>query len=509
MRAFLLILASALAGCNSERVAEPLTSSQPMASAPFVAQQWIPRAVQIKAVVHPFMAAAGRNSMHGDSHNSDVHHSSGPVSIDTVQSSRLGAKRAGGQCATNTFTADGKLILLCAKLDGFRIQLLESRTLELLAEHRMPMRSSSFQALLAWDRSIIMADSSGAYFYLDNQDRVVLADNLNRVLRLAYRQLDSGEWEFYQDSRWDLSEVVPSDCLRPSNPFAKGECDMITGVLPDYDGHLWWVSRYGRIGVIDIDSGQVQSIALPDEEIQNGFAVAKDGVYIVSDHALYRFERSSDGYPRIIWREPYDRGSQRQVGSINQGSGTTPTVFGDYITITDNADGQINLLIYNRTAASERLQCKMPLFTAQGSATDNSMIAFNDTVIIENNAGYSSVYGQNDWANLPGGIERIDINPSTGRCEKVWRSAVNAPSSVPKLAAKIGVAYFYAFQLDDQGERHWTLVGLDVDTGETVVSIPTGAGAPFNNNWAPITLAPDGTAYVGTSRGVLALWDRP
>ena len=509
MKIIPLIVAATLLGCSSERFAEPLIQTEPALSAPSVAKGWQPRALQVEPVAHPYMAPAGRNSMHGDSYNSDVHHSAGPLATNTAQSSRLGAKRVGGQCATNTFTADGKLILLCAKLDGFRIQLLQPQTLELLAEQRMPMRSSSFQALLAWDRSIIMADSSGAYFYLDNKDRVVLADNLNRVLRLAHRQRADGEWEFYQDGRWDLSEVVPSDCLRPSNPFAKGECDMVTGVLPDYDGDLWWVSRYGRIGVIDIDSGYVQSIATPGEEIQNGFAVAEDGVYVVTDHALYALDKDPQGSPVIRWREAYDRGSQRQIGSINQGSGTTPTMFGDYITITDNADGQINLLIYNRTGAAERLQCKMPLFAAQGSATDNSMIAFNNTVIVENNAGYSSVYGQNDWANLPGGIERIDINPTTGRCEKVWRSAVNAPSSVPKLAAKIGVAYFYAFQLDDQGERHWALVGLDVDSGETVVSIPTGAGAPFNNNWAPITLAPDGTAYVGTSRGVLALWDRP
>ena len=134
------------------------------------------------------------------------------------------------------------------------------------------------------------------------------------------------------------------------------------------------------------------------------------------------------------------------------------------------------------------------------------MIAYNHTVIVENNAGYSSVYGDNDWALMPGGVERIDIDPATGSCTTVWRSPINAPSSVPKLAAAIGVAYFYAFTLDASGERLWSLVGLDVHSGETVVELPTGYGAVFNNNWAPITLAADGTAYVGTSRGIFALW---
>jgi hypothetical protein len=35
----------------------------------------------------------------------------------------------------------------------------------------------------------------------------------------------------------------------------------------------------------------------------------------------------------------------------------------------------------------------------------------------------------------------------------------------------------------------------------------TGIGTAFDNNWAPLTLGPDGTAYVGTSRGLVAIWD--
>jgi hypothetical protein len=36
----------------------------------------------------------------------------------------------------------------------------------------------------------------------------------------------------------------------------------------------------------------------------------------------------------------------------------------------------------------------------------------------------------------------------------------------------------------------------------------TGVGQAFDNNWSPITLAPDGTAYVGTFGGLVALWDK-
>ncbi len=506
MRPGLLLMALWLIACSDQRVATPLPDNGVTPKA-YVAANWQPKVLELVAPEHPFMAPAGRSAMHSDGYNSDVHHSSGPHSDTPTMHSRLGARNLGGQCATNTFTQQGRLILLCAKLNGFRIQLLEPRTLELLAEYKMPIRSSSYQALLAWDRSIIMGDSSGAYFYLDDQDRVVVADSRNHVLRLGLRQRADGSWEFFRQASWDLSGVIPSDCLRPSNPFPSGECDMLTGVLPDHDGNLWWASRYGRVGVIDLESGGVAALALPGEEIQNGFAVAEDGVYVVSDHALYAFERDADGAPKIRWRESYDRGSERRVGSINQGSGTTPTLFSDFITITDNADGQINLLVYDRRAAQNRLLCSVPLFSAGASATDNSMIAYGNSVIIENNAGYSSVYGDNDWQAMVGGVERIDIDPASGECRKVWHAAINAPSSVPKLAANIGIAYFYAVTLTADNDRVWSLVGLDVDSGEKVIDLPTGIGPSYNNNWAPITLAQDGTAYVGTSRGILALWD--
>ena len=37
--------------------------------------------------------------------------------------------------------------------------------------------------------------------------------------------------------------------------------------------------------------------------------------------------------------------------------------------------------------------------------------------------------------------------------------------------------------------------------------ILTGTGFAYDNNWAPITLDPDGAAYVGTVRGLLAIRD--
>ena len=217
---------------------------------------------------------------------------------------------------------------------------------------------------------------------------------------------------------------------------------------------------------------------------------------------MYRFEADGRGRPQVGWREAYDRGTGRKVGTINQGSGTTP--------ITDNADGRINLLVYVRRQdyQGERKICEVPLFEHGHSVTDNSMVAFNRSIIIENNAGYTNAHDHSDWEHTAGGIMRIDIRGDDSGCDVIWQSDERAPSVVPKFSAKNGLAYFYTFERQPDGEIAWYLTALDYETGDTRFKILTGAGAAFDNNWAPLTLAPDGTAYVGTSKGLLAIWDQ-
>lgn len=493
------------------------TEPRPIEGAPHNAAAFIgapaePKPLSMKIAAHPYMAAQGMNSMHADAKSSDVHPGVAPLGINPRVLSRRGTKMPGGQCATLTFDSDGKLVALCAAMTGFRIYLMEPRTLDLLALIKLPMRPSTWEALFARDKQKIMDDSSGAYFYLDNEDRVVMADSSQTVRRIGHRQDASGNWEFYDDGAWDLSDTVPHDCVSPTNRSPEGECDPITGVMPDFDGLIWWVTRHGRVGILNTNNDNLEWIQLDGEEIQNGFSVAEDGVFIVSDHAMYRFEAADNGSPVIGWREAYDRGTSRKVGTINQGSGTTPTLLGDdYVTIADNADGRMNLIVYKRAqnVEGERQVCSVPIFDEGHSVTDNSMIGINRSIILENNAGYTHARGQHDWSNAGGGITRIDIREDDSGCDTIWESEERSTSTVPKLSLGNGLAYFYTFMPQDDGENAWYFTALDFETGETRFKILTGAGRDYDNNWAPITLAPDGTAYVGTSKGIVAIWDNP
>lgn len=485
--------------------------SEPSNAAHLINGVIAPQAIHQSIPSHPFMAAQGLNSMHSDGFSSDAHPGHGPLGFDLQMNTRVGSTVPGGQCATLTFDSNGDLLALCAGITGFRIHRLQARTLELLAEYELPSRPSSFEALVKRDVSKIMEDSSGAYFYLDQENRIVMADADKIIHRIASRINSEGGWEFYTDASWSLAGHVPDDCLRPSNWFPKGECDLITAVMPDFKGLLWWATRAGRVGTLDQESGVVWSMQIDGEEIQNGFSVAQDGVYIVTDHAMYGFSAGANGVPAIRWREQYDRGTSRRVGTINQGSGTTPTLMGErYVTITDNADERMNLLVYKRLGKhnqDERLICSVPIFDEGHSVTDNSMIAIGRSIIVENNAGFINAMDQTDWSNAGGGIVRVDVREDESGCDIIWTSAERSPSSVPKLSLANGVAYFYTYKNRPSGVNDWYLMGLDYRTGATLFKLYTGSGGNYDNNWSPITLAPDGTAYVGTTKGIIAIWD--
>jgi len=459
---------------------------------------------------HPFMAPTDTGLMHAGSWESDVHPASGVFSDNPEMITRRVGGKAARQCATFTFISEGHPLILCGGFTSFRLQLLDKDDLSLLANYDLPMRPSTFEAMVKKDPDIIFSDTSSAYIYLDNEDRAVLADSKQRIRRIKPVKDKTGKWAFTETDSWDMKAYVPNDCYHFNNLNPTGECDSLTTVMPDYNGLIWWVTRNGRIGSLNPENGNVKAIQLPGEEIQNSFALDQSGAYIVSDHAQYH-HRLVDGVPTEIWRLPYDRGTGRKIGSINQGSGTSPTLLGtDYVTFTDNADDRMAVIVARRGELAEgesRKICEVPIFPSGGSTTDNSMVAIGRSIIVENNHGYTNVITHEDYSSVTGGVVRVDIREDESGCDIIWESDLKVPSVVPKLSQANGIAYFYSFDLLDNGDRLWALVGLDFETGKEVLRIQTGTGQAYNNNWASIAIAPNGDTYVGTREGLLLLRD--
>jgi len=439
-----------------------------------------PRPVKAPRVPrHPFMAPNGRSNLHNDAYMTDVYRRlEGPLGRGTTTDSALFAR----ECGSVTFDSRGRIETICVGLDRPVLALLDPASLEVLAARDLPPRQVG-------GGGIFTDFSGGGYFNLDDRDRAVVPTTTRHVLVIG--QTAAPGFSVLRDH--DLSGVVPAG-------------DELISVLPDWDGRIWFASRQGRVGWISPDSGRIASRAL-GERIGNSFAVDDaGGVYIVTDAALYRFE-ARDGEVRAMWRRPYENIGRRKPGQTQPGSGTTPTLMGRrYVAITDNAD-PMNVLILRRGrhARGKRIVCREPVFETGAGATDQSLIGTGRSVVVENNYGYTGPASVMGDATTTPGLERVKLDRDGRGCRTVWHSDEIAPSVVPKLAAGSGLVFTYTKPPSANGA--WYLTAIDYRSGETVYRRLAGVGLGFNNNFAPVTIGPDDTAYVGVLGGITRFAD--
>jgi hypothetical protein len=163
----------------------------------------------------------------------------------------------------------------------------------------------------------------------------------------------------------------------------------------------------------------------------------------------------------------------------------------------------MRVVVYRRALDPDRrrLICRQRVFEKGASATDQSLIGAGRAIIAENNFGYSIANTQNGGTTEPG-LQRVDVNRRLNDCSTEWRSEEIAPSVVPKASMRAGLVYTYTKPAREDDQDAWYLTALDFDTGKTRWRRLSGEGLGYNNNYAPITIAPDGRIYVGVLGGV-------
>jgi hypothetical protein len=440
------------------------------------------RPVQVAAIPqNPHLARNGASSMHNDAAASDTYAWAGPTGLEPeVDTSWFGIE----ECATLAVDTHDRLIALCGDLAGPTLHVIDPDSMNKLATKDLPDRAES-------DTSALADLCGGAYFYLDAADRAVVATTDRRIMAIRTSDAD-GEPDLTTDKTWDLTRAVPQD-------------DCLVALLPDWSGRIWFETQDGLVGTVAPDSGEVKTLDL-GEEIANSFATDDTGgTYVVTTHALYRLSAGPGGAPVVDWRTEYDRGSEQKKGQLSRGSGTTPTIIdGGIVAITDNAEPQINVAFYERSSGREI--CTQPVFEADESATDNSLISVGDGVIVENNHGYGSPFSTLLGRASSPGLARVDV--AGGACKVAWTSDEIAPSSVAKVSLANGLAYAYTKKPSWWGVSAWYFTALDVTTGRTVFSVRTGTGVLMNNHYAAMTIAPDGAAWIATLAGMVRVRDR-
>ena len=433
---------------------------------------------------HPHMAPNQRSNLHVDAYQTDANTWTGPLGRDmSVISTFYSA-----DCASVTFDSKGRIVTICVGLSGPTLRMLDRTTLAELASFRLPPRQPP-----APGENIFQDFAGGGYFYLDDKDRAIIPTTTRHLL--VVKATDAPGFELERDI--DLTGAVPQG-------------DKILSALPDWPGLVWFASTKGVVGTVDLESGRVRSI---DTGEANGNSHGLDddgGVYIVTDAAMYRFDAGPDGTPQVTWREGYENIGKKKPGQTQFGSGVTPTMMdGGLVAITDNADPMnVVVLKRGRNVEGPRQVCKQPVFEKGASATDNSLAVAGRMIFVENNYGYTGPLATDQGRTTTPGVERVDINPSGVGCRRVWRSQETSPTVVPKLSLGSGLMYVYTKPPNQTGNGDgWYLTALDIRTGRTVYKQLSGEGLGFNNNYAPVTIGPDGTAYVGVLGGLVAMRD--
>ena len=444
---------------------------------------------------NPYMAPTGTSNIHNDTYMSDSYQWAGPLGNKT----KVTSKWAGGECASITFNAAGQLVAIClTPQTPAYLTLMDPDSLKVLTRYNLTNRPTAAGALMNRDYT----ELSGGYFYLDNQDRAVVATADRHIITFELARTGS-KYSFKPISDIDLATSITA-----GQPTFAASGDSILSALPDFNGNVWFVTTGGLVGALNPATKISQTVRLANEGITQSFSMSEDGgVYIVTNVAMYRFDAIA-GLPTQSWRIVYLNDGVKKEGQKSAGSGTSPTVMpGGRVAITDNAD-PINVVVYNTAInAPTRQVCLAPVFNKGASSTENSLISVGDSLMVENNFGNLSVKSVTGGKTTVPGFARVDVQ-ADGTCKNVWtNSTVSAPSVVPKFSAATGLIYTYTKPKGPGKVDRWYWTALDYRTGEVVYSKLAGTGDVFNNSYASLYVAPSGVGYVGVLKGLIRVAD--
>ncbi len=441
---------------------------------------------------------SGAKTMHGDTISSDTTPRPGP-GIGGWETSH---KAMFGACSTVLIRSDGRPMVLCTAWLGRdpTIRLLDPSSSARLAKLKLPSGS-----LLG-----------GVYAYLDDADRLVMVDGDQNLIRVGAKKTGRliRKWRLSIEQSVSLASAVTHHC-------GGGDCDAVVSISPDGDGAVWFATRGSVVGIYDPTRDDLQTTILAgDETVHNSFSTTDDGrAAIATDHALYLLEKDEAGRPFIRWRRGYDRGSARKPGQLSWGTGATPTFFGpgdgtDYVTITDNTDEKISLLVFDAGADSDggRLICQHQLFDEGASGTENSAIGFGRSVFVASTYGYpypavpeGAGLAVPESAEFKGGVVRIDVRPDESGCDLIWQNDLKS-CAVPKLSLADELIYTverrFAASIFKGAFDSYHFTAVDPDSGAVIRQQEMGSTTLRDTLQMAGNIGAGGVYWQGTLGGI-------
>lgn len=552
----------------------------------------------IQKKLNPYMKFNLPSSMHEGPWATDVSNFSGPMPVNPrAQYFHVMEKgdKFSGMCPVFEFVDDSTFVTLSFGRASTTLLLLRiNDSIRLLDAIDIPGRGNNVWELMGKKKRerIFHNTAGGAYSYLSGHNHIYIPGTNNNILCVEIK-----DEKFVNNSvkSSNIREQIAKGNLVDKQLLEQDKLNLLTAIMPDMKGNVWFTSRHGVIGLLhrsdttedgcwkvyatyigkqaamekinthfaenfsdenlsvyeqfDQLKGEAlekfQTTFMGDEstreEIQNSFSVGSDGVYIVTNYALYKLhfnEKTKTIELDPKWLTSYRQGEliyandhKIKPGQLNNGSGTTPTIIDTrFVAICDNDSNQVNLCVFSQETG--QLVFKYKLFSDKGAAVENSVVAYGNSIIVGNTYGYEDVFEENP---TPGGIMRFDFNQEKNTYELVtdWplSGLYDCKTATPKLSTASGLIYVYNRSENDNSEQHdWQITAIDFVTGLRVFSLRPyfekgefddnvnfllkwgSLGSKnydqkvFNNIWATFTFGPGNSFYIGNYRGFLRVY---
>jgi hypothetical protein len=549
-------------------------------------------------LTYQYFKAGFSGAMHEDIRSTDVSNLKGPLPFNAkAQYFHVLQKGSdfSGMCPAFEFVNDSTFVTLSFGRATTTLVLLKvTDTITLLDALDIPGRGNKVWEMIGKKGrdKIFHNTAGGAYSYLSGHDRLYIPGANNTILRI---KILNDRFDEENIKTFDVKDQVGAGNYFDETMNEKESMNVLTALMPDLDGNIWFTSRHGIVGLLhrseisgdscmrvyatyigvmagvekiksdyreelayagglenfrsinDLTQESLQKfkdyfMSDPDtrEEIQNSFSVGMDGVFIVTNYALYKLRFNEEN--QIIELDPewqdnfrngeliYENDHQVKPGQLNNGSGTTPTLVDTrFVAICDNDTSRVNLCIFDRKTGD--LVFKYKLFDERGAAVENSVVAYENSLIVGNTYGYLDPFKPNPTA---GGIMRFDYNEIRKTFERVenWPAAgqFDIKSATPKLSTPNGLVYIYN-RADEPVNDHfdWQVTAIDFRTGRRVfyvkpyfkkgdfddninfllkwgsLGMKNYDRKVFNNIWGTFTFGPGNSFYIGTYRGFLRI----
>ena len=322
------------------------------------------------------------------------------------------------------------------------------------------------------------------------------------------------------------------------------QTDSVFGLGMTFNGFLVINTVGGKIATLDRRSLHLIDVyGTPETEevYSNSFATSREAkggaVYVASNRKMYRLVVDARGRIRSdagagAWSARYDAGERLPVGKIADGTGATPTLMGfgrgeDELVVLTDGRRKMRLVAFWRNAIpkqrrsqpgvdpriADQLEVDMgpELATVQ---SEQSVVTYGSYAFVLNavpdkiapplkaRGSYARGLLTGLTRPLPRGVAMLRWNADQDRWQALWqRSDVGTVATVPMISGGSRMVIVNGGFVARPGELYH--LGFDLDRGELVMSIASGADPLFNGAFTGIKCDRGGVLMYTTVLGLL------